>query len=251
MAELPDLGERCSWPLCGQLDFLPLVCDHCSAVFCRLHHAPDSHQCRAVPQGKQADPDNQRTINFSCHVDKCSAVQSVHIECDQCHKSVCIAHRHPDSHNCTAIVQQHSSDANTTQRQPVVGKPLIITPPDQLSPLAARIQLMRAKKRACCAPNQHVAVDDRVYVLVTPPSGESADYRAVYVSRRWSLGRALDVIAEVCAVSNKSSGGRLVLARARDAVRLDSLAGFSVNVSELQEKGWLCDGELLRLEYQH
>ena len=38
-----DIGKHCY--KCGQLDFLPFVCDKCNKVFCRYHRVYENHDC--------------------------------------------------------------------------------------------------------------------------------------------------------------------------------------------------------------
>lgn len=43
--EFPDFGKHCAYKDCKQLDFLPIECDNCRAMFCKDHSRIDSHQC--------------------------------------------------------------------------------------------------------------------------------------------------------------------------------------------------------------
>lgn len=43
--EFPNLGEHCSENSCNRLDFLPLKCDACSAIFCSEHISYNNHSC--------------------------------------------------------------------------------------------------------------------------------------------------------------------------------------------------------------
>lgn len=46
--EFPNVGKQCTHKDCKQLDFLPVECDHCRALFCKDHSRVDSHQCVPV-----------------------------------------------------------------------------------------------------------------------------------------------------------------------------------------------------------
>jgi len=46
--EFPDFGKQCANKDCKQLDFLPVKCDKCHALFCKDHSTFDSHQCVPV-----------------------------------------------------------------------------------------------------------------------------------------------------------------------------------------------------------
>ena len=39
-----DIGAQCSYPLCREVDFLPIKCN-CGNHFCRTHAFPDRHGC--------------------------------------------------------------------------------------------------------------------------------------------------------------------------------------------------------------
>ncbi|KAH8829696.1 hypothetical protein DL96DRAFT_1708816 [Flagelloscypha sp. PMI_526] len=43
--DLPQIGEHCALPQCNVLDFLPIQCPSCNAIFCRHHISMDSHSC--------------------------------------------------------------------------------------------------------------------------------------------------------------------------------------------------------------
>lgn len=59
MASAPPavLGAHCSLPSCNALDFLPIVCPHCSAPFCGRHAPPSSHSCPSDPSTSSLSPD--------------------------------------------------------------------------------------------------------------------------------------------------------------------------------------------------
>ena len=46
--ELPHIGEHCGLKSCSRLDFLPVKCGDCKAVFCGAHFPRDEHNCAAV-----------------------------------------------------------------------------------------------------------------------------------------------------------------------------------------------------------
>merc|ERR1719474_2342729 len=81
--EFPELGVNCSVSECGQLDFLPVVCDACKSRFCNDHWTYDSHACplkhtkdvqvpvcplcdRPVPTAKGVSPDT----TVSAHIER-------------------------------------------------------------------------------------------------------------------------------------------------------------------------------------
>lgn len=44
-----DVGSRCSFPCCGTIDFLPILC-RCNKHYCRYHAVPESHSCPALSE---------------------------------------------------------------------------------------------------------------------------------------------------------------------------------------------------------
>lgn len=44
MTEL-NIGVHCSQKDCRQLDFLPIHCEHCDRVFCKIHSSITAHNC--------------------------------------------------------------------------------------------------------------------------------------------------------------------------------------------------------------
>lgn len=43
--ELPHIGQHCSKSDCNKLDFLPIRCDACNAMFCDEHFSYTTHNC--------------------------------------------------------------------------------------------------------------------------------------------------------------------------------------------------------------
>lgn len=54
--EFPEFGKQCAYKDCKQLDFLPVECDNCRAMFCKDHSRFDSHQCVPIE-----NPNNSTT----------------------------------------------------------------------------------------------------------------------------------------------------------------------------------------------
>ncbi len=149
-APLPDLmsiGGHCAAPDCGQLDFLPFVCDACRLTFCLEHRAYASHACTAAAatqqlevlvcplcaQGIRVAAGEDPNAAFARHAapdggcdpanyarvhqrPKCPAPQCKErigptnaYDCRACGRRVCIRHRHPEDHGCAG----HSGAAHT------------------------------------------------------------------------------------------------------------------------------------------
>ncbi|WVZ64822.1 hypothetical protein U9M48_014291 [Paspalum notatum var. saurae] len=132
----PNLGAHCDEPDCNQLDFLPFDCDGCGKVFCAAHRTYRDHACakaadpgrtvvlcpdcgdaveRAAPgQGDRealeaharsrrgCDPARKRKPR--CPVPRCKETLTFSgaTQCKACGSKVCLKHRFPADHGCTA-----------------------------------------------------------------------------------------------------------------------------------------------------
>ena len=105
---------------------------------------------------------------------------------------------------------------------------------------------MRLKQRAVGAGS--VPLADRRYLLLVAPGGRGSP-RPVYISRRWTLGRAVDTLADLCGAVNENdrTGGRkLLLYRYADGGRVGE--AMDTLIEELPE-GQLDNAETVVLEY--
>ncbi|XP_015177933.1 PREDICTED: AN1-type zinc finger protein 2A-like [Polistes dominula] len=133
--EFPNLGEHCSEQTCNRLDFLPLKCDACEAIFCTDHISYINHSCPSaykkdiqvpvcplcnnpVPQ-KRGDPpdlavsmhidsdcqsdvrnDRRKIFSNKCSSKGCKVKEIVQVKCNDCGSNFCLKHRHPSDHAC-------------------------------------------------------------------------------------------------------------------------------------------------------
>ncbi|CAK9827877.1 AN1-type zinc finger protein 2B [Anthophora retusa] len=133
--EFPNLGEHCSENSCNRLDFLPLKCDACSAIFCNEHISYTTHNCPSaykkdiqvpvcplcnapVPIKRGDPPDiavgqhidnecqsdlkkpNRKIFSNRCSSKGCKIKEIVQVRCSDCGKNFCLKHRHPTDHTC-------------------------------------------------------------------------------------------------------------------------------------------------------
>lgn len=133
--EFPNLGEHCSEKTCNRLDFLPLKCDACEALFCtdhiayKEHSCPSSYKkniqvpvcplCNAAVPSKRGDPpdvavglhidndcrsdygkDRRKVFANKCSSKGCKTKEIVPVNCSDCGKNYCLKHRHPTDHSC-------------------------------------------------------------------------------------------------------------------------------------------------------
>lgn len=89
--EFPDVGDRCSVKDCGELDFLPIVCNHCHDTFCKQHFDVTSHKCTSFCDNVV----NTKTKAFSyvCSDESCEETSSIYVCCIKCKKHFCLNHR--------------------------------------------------------------------------------------------------------------------------------------------------------------
>ncbi|XP_072269349.1 AN1-type zinc finger protein 1 [Pyxicephalus adspersus] len=87
MAEL-EIGQHCDVEHCGQLDFLPFVCDGCSKVYCLVHKSKDSHGCIEVPVSVD-HVKSEGSTQYPCTYKGCSDRELVEVLCPFCEKHFC------------------------------------------------------------------------------------------------------------------------------------------------------------------
>lgn len=132
------VGEYCSVSSCNRLDFLPVKCDGCSKKFCNDHFRYEQHQCssgrrqgnqvpvcplcsKPVPVKKGEIPDirvgqhidadcpsdtaisKRKVFANRCSAKGCKKSEMMRVECTDCRKTFCLAHRFPDDHSCQGV----------------------------------------------------------------------------------------------------------------------------------------------------
>lgn len=141
--EFEHVGLHCALPSCGQKDFLPFQCDCCHKAFCLEHRSYQAHSCTAsaskdmtsidcpvcgksVRFDKGQDVDQIWTEHFHtvCSqqpapkkvVERCARAGCVNhlgpsntFTCTKCRQKVCLSHRIPEDHNCSAVAAQSGS----------------------------------------------------------------------------------------------------------------------------------------------
>lgn len=103
--EFPETGKHCSIKECKLLDFLPFVCEHCQATFCKEHFHMVSHKCLKTENTKLA---KEKSINFLCSKESCKETSLIEMPCIKCKQHFCVTHRH---HGCLEL-----SETEKTQK---------------------------------------------------------------------------------------------------------------------------------------
>ncbi|CAM9815782.1 unnamed protein product [Discosporangium mesarthrocarpum] len=137
MADFSNLGLHCAVADCNQKDFLPFICDCCNESFCLPHRSYAAHFCPSAGDKDQRaivcplcrktirlletqDPNVEweRHTRIDCQPEnyvknkptkkRCMAPGCKEVlrranshNCAQCGNTVCLAHRFPDSHECS------------------------------------------------------------------------------------------------------------------------------------------------------
>ncbi|XP_042322245.1 AN1-type zinc finger protein 1 isoform X2 [Sceloporus undulatus] len=113
MAEL-EIGQHCEVEHCGQLDFLPFVCDGCSGVFCLQHRSRAAHGCSEANL-KSGDVKPDHHTSFLCSYKGCEGRELVPVLCSYCEKQFCLRHRHQPDHECEKLETPKPRMAATQQ----------------------------------------------------------------------------------------------------------------------------------------
>ncbi|XP_075228810.1 AN1-type zinc finger protein 1-like isoform X2 [Lycorma delicatula] len=209
--ELPQLGEHCSHPDCKQLDFLPTPCALCNLMYCKDHFSPISHSC--PKQINNIVTSKVASESFKCNYKDCSTSTAVEMLCTKCHQNFCVTHRH---HACQEISKKDVDKWRAPKEQfkkvkaetdKLVEERLRMA--QQSSPskqrLVNKIKLMKIKGKAF--GDNRIPETDRVFFLVYYPytEGTSKESRPLFVSKTWSVGRAIDFFAKRMKVENNNN----------------------------------------------
>ena len=187
----------------------------------------------------------------------CGAAELAPVVCPDCGQHCCLTHRHPAGHACAAWQEQQREAArrlpefqraDALQAERLSAAPVVSSgaKSERARKTARQVQLMRLKQRASGAGA--VPLADRRYLLLVAPGGRGAP-RPVFVSRRWTLGRAVDALAELCDARNendRTGGRRLLLYRYTDGGRVGD--AMDTVIDELPA-GQMDNAETVVLEY--
>ncbi|KAM5535570.1 hypothetical protein V8D89_010737 [Ganoderma adspersum] len=220
---LPQIGARCSLPLCGLNDFLPIRC-RCQHLYCRDHIPPDLHDC---PIHASPRPDAPALKLQRCAVPTCNKpslesfiAESAHTAnrvpavCGGCSKAFCAEHRSSVSHDCMPLsntTMAPVSDKNAAAKALLakhfgVGSASSIARPGSSasSPNARKeaqqrqLTVMRMRHKAQPGNPKDtpaaVPVEQRLHIKVTQASLPSSEL-IFWFPKTIGTGRALDMLA--------------------------------------------------------
>lgn len=249
--EFPSAGQQCSHTLCKQLDFLPLHCQ-CGKLFCSEHFNLHVLNCQFDRIESEA-----RSIQnlYHCSFDGCFETFIIPITCERCKQHFCIKHRHMErcEEKTTEVLAQERELYAAPKRQFEQAKTKV---DEQIERglaqahatgkhnLANKIQLMKIKGKA--KGLKTIPTSDRIYFNVS----YKTQLVPVFVSQVWTLGRAIDAIANECNLrndNNLSSSKKLRLFKKVTGQAISN--DMSSNLADLIMTGIVANGENLIIEY--
>uniref|UniRef100_T1K8J5 AN1-type domain-containing protein n=1 Tax=Tetranychus urticae TaxID=32264 RepID=T1K8J5_TETUR len=248
MAELPDLGQQCS--SCRRLDFLPIVCVYCKSVFCKDHLSTEIHKCPDFIASDRIIKETPEKLEHE-RCDFCSEIVKNRLEmvkCDHCQSIFCLAHRHPEGHNCSPRVVGESKTPSAHQLILAANssyKPSLV-PKGQKGAkneaLARKVALMKLKQTA--TGSQSIPQSERLYFNLNLNDKAT---KQIFLSSFWSVGKAVDFISsKFNLVNNNNKAGHPKLVIVTES---ESLLPFDLSLSKAVEQGDIESGQTLYMKY--
>uniref|UniRef100_A0A8C5QU31 Zinc finger AN1-type containing 1 n=1 Tax=Leptobrachium leishanense TaxID=445787 RepID=A0A8C5QU31_9ANUR len=207
MAEL-DVGQQCGAEHCGQLDFLPFVCDSCSKVFCIQHRSRDSHGCPEVAAVTERVKSEGSTL-YPCSYKGCSGKELVEVLCPHCESHFCLKHRHQADHECDKLEIQKPRMAATQQlvKEIVDSKKSVPATKSRRGAksgeTAAKVALMKLKLHA--VGDKSLPQIERIYFQVFLPRGGKEKIKPMFFCKKWSIGKIVDYAASLASLKNENN----------------------------------------------
>ncbi|KRT82946.1 hypothetical protein AMK59_3831 [Oryctes borbonicus] len=256
--EFPKVGKQCNHPDCNQLDFLPLTCK-CHKIFCLEHFNEHAQTCQTMISRSTT---NLKKIEdkYECSHDDCKSTSIVPLICDRCQKHFCVQHRHitecepvddevvAESRRKLLVPIEQFNKAKATIDQELDNALESAKRKPKNVETANKVQLMRIKNKAVGLKS--IPVMDRIYFNIKYPSSIADKITSVFVSRTWSIGRAIDAIAlefKVPNNNNQAAAPKLRLFRADDGHILTTC--MHEKVEDLLNNQSIINGQSLILEY--
>ncbi|XP_053569144.1 AN1-type zinc finger protein 1 [Bombina bombina] len=207
MAEL-EIGEHCGFEHCGQLDFLPFICDGCSRVFCLQHRSRDAHGCPLVSLCNDHVKTTENTL-YPCTFRDCIEKELVQMLCPYCEKHFCLRHRHQPDHECEKLDIQKPRMLATQQLVKDIVDSKKSAPPSKVrkgaknSETAAKVVLMKLKLHAL--GDKGLPQSERVYLQVYLPKDNKEKSKPMFFCKQWSMGKVVDYAASLSNLKNDNN----------------------------------------------
>nr|CAH7759330.1 unnamed protein product [Callosobruchus chinensis] len=184
--ELPSLGKQCADTTCHQLDFLPLNCK-CGKIFCSDHFKIHTQICQ-VSRNLTEEELKQIENVFVCSHPNCTERSVVPLVCERCHKHFCIKHRH------LTECEEKSAEKIAAEKEKYHA-------PVRKFNEAKDI----VDKQGKAVGLKSVPQTNRLYFNVSTVNSGTEKSVAIFVSNQWSLGRAIDGIADEMKLQNNNN----------------------------------------------
>ncbi|KAF7233050.1 hypothetical protein EG68_11300 [Paragonimus skrjabini miyazakii] len=283
MAEF-DIGAHCAYIDCKQIDFLPIQCDACKQIFCKLHSSMISHHCTEERRTVASLPSKSTVSHASnCQFSSCGRLEVIPLICEACGGQFCITHKQKEVHHCpnlwTATDEaiairkaglEASSHLNRSALETVsrslnqTGKPATkksvantLGSAKQMSgrarTTAARLSLVKTKMEAqpagrsaaSLAPEERFVLRLASTTDLLSSSVSSPAEIPVFFGKNWPLGKLLDFAQEKFDIKSVPNQ-HLGLFHVTD----DSAAvplDLSRNLAEYERQGTLVEGCLIQI----
>ncbi|XP_018423496.1 PREDICTED: AN1-type zinc finger protein 1 isoform X1 [Nanorana parkeri] len=207
MAEV-EIGQHCDVEHCGQLDFLPFICDGCSKVFCLVHRNRDSHGCVEVTVSTDHEK-SEGSTHYPCTYKGCSDKELVQVLCPFCAKHFCFRYRHQSDHECDKLEAPKPRMSATQQLVKEIVDSKKSVPPSKArkgaknSETAAKVALMKLKLHAL--GDKSLPQSERVYFQVFLPKDGKDKSKPIFFCKKWSIGKAVDYAASLASLKNDNN----------------------------------------------
>lgn len=236
-----DVGKNCS--KCNELDFLPFVCEDCKQVFCGNCRKRDAHQCpgktytgaaaRAKEAARIARENPSPKVSASSTRSTSPTAASLFPDRDADKRKIDAKLTQPAPSN---ILTKQFRVGDVAARTPNAfakfnrflksqkGKSSSLGKLFKKSPATSSKPVQMSLLRKQAKGDAKIAAPDRIYLwclFINPKKTDEAseleelarinvekDRRAVFVSKNWPVGRALDVIADTLSIRNYNNSTR-------------------------------------------
>lgn len=204
MSEILDIGKHCDY--CRQLDFLPFVCDACKQVFCASHRTQLEHHCPvAVTKEFTASPSSSPGKGLVAALFPDRSQDKARLE-----KSL----NAPKKPVTIKETQFRVGDAAANKPNAFMKLKLLFGSQKKKPETTGRartVEVLQLRKSA--QGDAKIKIADRVHLwclyvdahgdlVATKQIDEKKERRAVWVSKQWPVGRALDALSETLRLKN-------------------------------------------------
>lgn len=231
--DVEAIGAHCQMEYCHVLDLLPFKCLSCKKMYCLDHRTETAHKCPHEGAAAKARTGINSNITLKekpsiynhdkqCRAPACKTLidtpASPSVECRECRRHFCLAHRFQDQHACAgppvvaptprekgiaALDRFKAWGLKKKESLPSTSN-ISIRPKTNKTPAKPGIAQINTLKTTAKG-DAKIPADKRVYLYVEA----SADTTTAkfptgkfYYGKDWSIGRVLDAAAKALQVQN-------------------------------------------------